>query len=70
MEALKDPLHLIKNLADEQGISAGEKARMLALEEEIKMLVGRKAKKKWILRSKPSFSSQPRPGSPLRYVRR
>lgn len=40
MEALKDPLQIIKNLADEKGISAGEKARMLALEEEIKMIVG------------------------------
>lgn len=40
MEALKDPLQIIKNFADEQGISAGEKARMLALEEEIKMIVG------------------------------
>ena len=43
MEALKDP---INNLADEQGISAGEKARMLALEEEIKMIVGRAAESK------------------------
>lgn len=46
MEALKDPLQIIKNLADEQGISAGEKARMLALEEEIKMIVGQAAERK------------------------
>ena len=49
MEALKDP---INNLADEQGISAGEKARMLALEEEIKMIVGRAAESKKEMDSK------------------
>lgn len=52
MEALKDPLHIIKNFADEQGISSGEKARMLALEEEIKMIVGRAAESKKEMDSK------------------